>query len=111
MTREETRDPWRSLGDVQRVPASVQPLVGGGEAVEAPQVIGPAVAREILDVAARMLDVLEEPPRHRSRAKPRAARLRHDVVELIRALRIDEVLDRHHHRAVARVDGVRGYGL
>src|SRR5437868_7640930 len=70
MPREEARDARRALGDVERVALRVQALVGSGEAVEAAQVIGPAVAGEVLDVAPGMLEVLEESPRHRARAQP-----------------------------------------
>jgi putative transposase len=59
---DEAREARRRFGDVKGVPALVQLLVGGGEAVEAPQVVGPAAAGEILEEARRTLDVLEESP-------------------------------------------------
>src|SRR5436189_83050 len=89
---------------MERMSPRLQFLVRRGEAVEAAQVVGPRVAREILDEPPGALDVLEESPRDGAGAQPAAARLRHDRVELGRARRIDDVLDRHHHRSFLHFD-------
>src|SRR5471032_2223445 len=104
MPRDVARDAWSALGDMVGMPPLLQRLVGGGEAVEAAQIIDPGVADEVLDEALGPLDVLEETPRDRTRAQPRAARFGHDFIELRAPRRIDVILDGDHQRAVAQLD-------
>jgi hypothetical protein len=80
-------DPRRLVGLVEGEPPLAQGEVGGGGAVEAPQVLGPGLVDDLLDEALRRADVVQQLPADGALAQPCPPRLLQHLHERLGARR------------------------